>query len=232
MKYRFSISFLLFLCLHFTAEAQSKRNVAVKNFNSLSVSSGIDLYLTQAQSESLSIEGQQSAIDDIIVEQTGSAIRIHYKSKINWNILRSAPIKVYVHYKTLARLAASGGSDVFTQNLMRSQSLDVQASGGSDMNLNLVCKNLHLELSGGADVTLKGRSENLSLSASGGADVKAYSLITDYAKVAVSGGSDAYIYVQKGLDARASGGGDIHYKGNAVLKNTNPSHSGDIIHVK
>ncbi|RZJ81272.1 MAG: DUF2807 domain-containing protein, partial [Chryseobacterium sp.] len=50
-------------------------------------------------------------------------------------------------------------------------------------------------------------------------------------KVQASGGSDVGIFVNKGLEAAASGGGDVSYKGNASLKKTSSSKSGDIQHV-
>jgi len=230
----FKISFVLvlFLSLTYRAAAQDSRNVPVKHFNGLSVGSGIDLYLSQGQNESLTIKGQKDVIDDVIVEQKGTDINIRYKSRINWSMLKGATIRVYVNYKTLERLAASGGSDVYTQNPMRANALDISASGGADLKLTLNCKNLNMSVSGGADVELKGSGENLSLSASGGADVDAYGYVVNYAKVAASGGADIHISVSKGLDAAASGGADIRYKGNAVLKRDNSSKSGDITHVK
>lgn len=83
-------------------------------------------------------------------------------------------------------------------------------------------------MSGGSDADLSGSGENMSLSASGGSDVDAFGYVVNYAKVNVSGGSDANIFVNKGLEAGASGGSDVSYKGNASLKKTTSSKSGDI----
>lgn len=209
--------------------AQESRSVSVKNFNGLSVSSGIDLYLTQGSTESLVIKGKSDVIENVEIEQKGSDVHIKYKSGMNWSSMwRNQTIKVYVSYKTLERLSASGGSDVFSQNAMRATDLTINASGGSDIKLALNCKNLALSVSGGADVELRGTGENFSVSASGGADVNAYDFVVNYAKASVSGGADANLHVNKGLDAAASGGGDVSYKGSAVLKRTNSSKSGDV----
>ncbi|MCY1514576.1 putative auto-transporter adhesin, head GIN domain [compost metagenome] len=229
---RFFSFVLFFSLLSAIALAQSSRSVSVKNFDGISVGSGIDLYLTQGAEESLTIKAGKNVIDNVVVEQKGGDINIRYKTKINWSILMDEQIKVYVSYKNLERLAASGGSDVYTQNPMKVNVLDLSASGGADVKLTLNCKNLSLSASGGADIYLKGNGENLSLSASGGADINAFGYVVNYAKVAVSGGADADIYVNKGLDAAASGGGDVNYKGTAVLKRTNSSKSGDVTHVK
>lgn len=216
-----------------TSKAQDSKNVSVKNFNGITVSSGIDLYITQGATESLVIKGSNELIENVIVEQNGADIAIKYKSGVNWSSLfKNQSIKVYVNYKTLKRLGASGGSDVYTQNTLKTDILSIAASGGSDLKLALACKDLSLSISGGSDAELSGNAENFKLNASGGSDVDAFSLPVSYAKASVSGGSDANLNVSKILEASASGGGDISYKGNAALNKTSTSKSGDVTHVK
>lgn len=213
--------------------AQDSKNVSVKNFNGLAVSSGIDLYISQSTTESLTIKGRNDVIENVIVEQNGSNISIKYKSGINWSSLfRNQSIKVYVNYKTLKNLSASGGSDVYTQNTLKTDILSINASGGSDLKLALACKDLSLSISGGSDADLSGSAENFKLNASGGSDVDAFNFPVNYAKASVSGGSDANLFVNKMLEAGASGGSDINYKGNASLNKTSNSKSGDVNHVR
>ncbi|MEJ5994603.1 head GIN domain-containing protein [Pedobacter sp. Du54] len=217
----------------FLVKAQDSKNVSVKNFNGISVSSGIDLYLTQGATESLTIKGRNDVIENVIVEQNGSDVAIKYKSGMNWSSLfRDQSIKVYINYKTLKRLAASGGSDVYTQNTLKSDRLSLTASGGSDLKLALTCKDLSLNSSGGSDTELSGSAENFKVSASGGSDVNAFNFPVNYAQANVSGGSDANLFVNKMLEAAASGGSDVNYKGSASLKKTSNSKSGDVTHVR
>lgn len=211
------------------AIAQSTRNVSVKSFKSVGVSSGIDLYLTQGNTEMVTIKGGNDLIKDVIVEQANGNIAIRYKEGVNWGrIFKNQSIKVYVTYKTLTGLTASGGSDVYTQNQLKSDVLNVRASGGSDLKLSLTVRDLTLTISGGSDADLKGSGENLQLTASGGSDVNAFGYMVNNAKATVSGGSDANIYVNKALEASASGGSDINYKGNASVRKTSSSKSGDV----
>ncbi|MDQ7947718.1 MAG: head GIN domain-containing protein [Pedobacter sp.] len=216
---------------YMNVRAQSK-NVAVKDFNSIGVSSGIDLYLTQGPSENLTIKGSQDLIKDVVVEQEGNSLTIKYKEGINWSrMFKNQSIKVYVTYKSLKAVAASGGSDVYTENTLKSDALSVAASGGSDVKLTLSVKNFRLAISGGSDAELRGTGENISIAASGGSDIEAFNFVAENAKVIVSGGSDANINVSKALDAMASGGSDINYKGNPAVKKNGVSKSGDINHV-
>lgn len=227
-----SSAILIVVLTSYMAKAQENRSFTVKNFSSIGISSGIDLYLTQGGSESVNIKSDSETLKDIVVEQNGSNVTIKFKDGINWGgMFKNRTIKAYVNFKTLNAIAASGGSDVFTQNQITTNKLAIRSSGGSDLKLNLVCKDLSIQSSGGSDIDLKGKAENMTIQSSGGSDIDAYELIADYAKVQASGGSDVNLYVNKGLEASASGGGDVSYKGNAALKKTSTSKSGDVHHV-
>jgi len=224
--------FLLLSLSGFITKAQDTKNFPVKNFNSIGVSSGIDLYLTQGGSESVSIKSDEETLKNIVVEQNGNNINIKFKDGFSLSgIFKNREIKAYVNYKTLTALAASGGSDVYTHNQLKTNKLAIRSSGGSDLKLDVACQDVTIQSSGGSDIEIKGKATNMSIQSSGGSDIDAYGLITDYAKVQASGGSDVSIYVNKGLEAAASGGGDVSYKGNAALRKTSTSKSGDVHHV-
>ncbi len=227
-----SATILFVIVSSYMAKAQETKNVAVKNFNSIGISSGIDLYLTQSGNEGVSIQSDSETLKNIVVEQNGTNVNIKFKDGINWGgLFKNRIIKAYVNYKSLNTIAASGGSDVFTQNQLKTDKLAIRSSGGADLKLDVVCTDLSIQSSGGSDIDLKGKAENMAIQSSGGSDIDAYGFITNYAKVQASGGSDVAIYVNKGLEASASGGGDVHYKGSASLKKTSSSKSGDVRHV-
>ncbi|MFC4211557.1 head GIN domain-containing protein [Pedobacter lithocola] len=227
-----SATLLLITASFCIAKAQDTKSISVKNFSSITISSGIDLYLTQSGSESLSVKATSDLLKDVVVEQNGGNLTIKMKEGINWSsMFKNQTIKAYVNFKTLSALTASGGSDVLSQGQIKAGKFVLKSSGGSDVKLNLVCSNLELQSSGGSDVKLTGKAENMILQSSGGSDVNAYDFVVDYAKVSSSGGSDANINVNKGLEASASGGSDVHYKGNASVKKTSSSKSGDVIKV-
>ena len=229
-----NLTFVLFFFCSFTCInvfAQNSRQVSVSDFNGIGVSSGINLHLKQGNTESLVIKGDDEIIKDVVVEKNERSISIKYKEGINWSrLFKGRTIDVYVTFKNLNALAASGGSDVYIDGQLKTDRFSLAASGGADVKLNLVCKEIKIAASGGADIELKGAAENMSVSASGGADIDAFDFKVDYAQVNSSGGADVDIYVNKGLSAAASGGSDITYKGNASLKKTSSSKSGDITH--
>ena len=225
--------FLAFMFFSVIANAQKSKAFPVSNFNTISVSNGIDLYLSQSNNESVTAKADDAdVLNQVVIEQNGAAIEIKFKDGFKLSsMFKGRNAKVYVSLKKLETLNASGGSDVFSANQITTEKLAIRSSGGSDVKLNVSCNNLSLQSSGGSDVKLKGKATNLTIQSSGGSDVNAYDLISDYAKVSSSGGSDVELFVNKGLEASASGGADITYKGNGALKKTSSSKSGSVKHV-
>lgn len=234
-QFRFKTLFLLMAVLFYVlpAHSQQSKTIALNNFQEVAVSSGIDLYISQGNTESIKIVAHEDLINNVIVENEGGLVTIKYKNNISWTrLFKDQSIKVYVTSKKLNGIRASGGSDVYSQNTIKTNTLNITASGGSDVKLNMIVQNLQLQSSGGSDVALKGTATNMTASASGGSDIDALELLVDYAKVSASGGSDANVNVSKGLEASASGGSDVNYKGNASVNKTSSSKSGDVKKLK
>lgn len=233
MKKIYATSVILFtgtLLFSSSLFAQVTKNMAINNFNKVSVASGIDLYLTQGATESAKVVGDKELVDRLVLEKDGSRLNIKYRenSSLSGLFRGGKSIKVYLNLKTLNELSASGGSDVYGQNTIKTDRLALSTSGGSDVELNIVCKDISISSSGGSDLDLKGSATNMNLDISGGSDVDAEDFSVDYAKVHASGGSDAEIRVNKALEADASGGSDIRFSGNAAYKKTSSSRSGSV----
>jgi len=226
---KLSVLTLAFSAIAFSLKAQDSKDVPLRNFNEVSVSSGIDLYLTQSTAENIKVIAHPDLLKDIIIEKENNLLKIRYRNNISWGrMFKGQSIKVYVNYKTLQAISASGGSDVFTQNILKTDKLVASVSGGSDLELNLVTKDLQVQSSGGSDIELKGSAVNMQASVSGGSDIDALGFVVEYARVTASGGSDANVNVTKALEASASGGSDVNYKGNPSVKKTSSSRSGDV----
>jgi hypothetical protein len=210
----------------YDANAQ-KRSVA--SFQRIRVSDGIDLYLSQGTEEEVVVSAAEASYRDKIrtVVEDGE-LKIDYDQSImgwNWNTRK---LKAYVAVKSLKAIRATGGSDVIIQGVLNGDQLSLKLSGGSDFTGAVAVTDLTIDQSGGSDVRIKGRAVNVKVEASGGSDFKGYELAAEYAIIDVSGGSDATISVSKEMAAEASGGSDINYKGNPVIKYKSESGGGSV----
>jgi hypothetical protein len=201
----------------------------VKGFHGIKVSGGIDLYLSQG-TEAVAISASDLDVRDRIrTEVEDGILKIYLDSRngMHWN-WHNMKMKAYVSVATLDKLGASGGSDITIEGGIKSDKLDIDLSGGSDLKGKLTATDLTIDQSGGSDVDISGSVTNLSIEASGGSDFSGYDLVTDNCRVTASGGSDTHVTVNKELNAHASGGSDIFYKGNGVIKEMKSSGSSSI----
>lgn len=191
----------------------------VEAFHSVRVSHGIDLYISQSPDEDVAVSASEASHREKIktVVENG-VLRIFVdETLMAWN-WRGRQLRAYISAKTLREIRASGGSDVVLKGALSATDLSLKLSGGSDFNGEVNATNLTIDQSGGSDARVKGTAVNVRVEASGGSDFNGYQLTAEYAIITASGGSDAEITVTKELAAEASGGSDINYKGDPVIK--------------
>ena len=213
-----------------TASDDWKKDRAVSGFTGLSVSSGIDVYLTQGNSEKLTLEAKGVDEDRVISEVKNGTLKLYIERKgfSGWNFGRNNYVKAYLTFRQLTNLQASGGADVFGQGRLSFNDLNLEASGGSDVKLDLKADELNVSASGGADAILQGSARMLNANGSGGADLDARKLTVEICNANSSGGSDVYVNASKELSMKASGGSDIYYSGSAKVLAKSESGGSDI----
>jgi hypothetical protein len=202
----------------------------VKGFHAIKVSGGIDLYLTQGNDEVVAVSASDLDLRDRIrTEVENGVLKIYMENKgMNWG-WHDAKLKAYVSFRNLDQLVASGGSDIYPQSQLKVEKLDLRLSGGSDLKgADVAIQELNIDQSGGSDVNISGQVQQLRVDASGGSDLHGFDLNTQICHISASGGSDARITVNQELNVEASGGSDIYYKGSAVIKDMKTSGSSSI----
>lgn len=179
-------------------------------YNQIEVSRGLDVYLTQGDTQSISVQADENLHDIIKTEIEGNVLKIYADENISFS---EAQI-VRVSFQNLSRISASSGSDVYSTNTITSESLKLSTSSGSDMTLNLETNSLDCEASSGSDLNLTGTATTLKAQASSGSDIDAGKLQAETSHVRASSGADITVNTSKELVAKATGGGGISYIGN------------------
>lgn len=188
------------------------------SFNSIKISGGIDLFLTQSDAQAVAVSASDNkykeGIKTVIESKT---LRIFYLGTKGWNKDKKS-MRVYVSFKNLEKIEASSSCDIQVAGSINVPSLTLNMSGASDFKGAVKVDDLKMNLSGASDITIKGLATAVHIESSGASDVKGYDLVTDVCNAKASGASDINITVNKELHASASGASDIFYKGNAELK--------------
>lgn len=207
------------------AAAQETETRPLSGFDGIAVSGGIDLTLRQG--DTFRVEVTAEDLDDVITEIDGGTLEIRRPRNVgffNWGDAGSVDITL----PKLVELTASGGSEVRTEGTFAGDALELVASGGSDMAIEVAVGSLEVTASGGSDLRLSGSARSAQVQSSGGSDLNASGLTVDEANVNSSGGSDLSIAVRESLVANASGGSDITYTGQPRTVNVNSSGGGGV----
>lgn len=228
----FALSILLTASGLLAADDDWKKDRPVASFTGLSVNSGIDVYLTQGNSEKLTFDVKGVEEEDVKSEVRNGVLKLYIDRRggMNWgfNFGRNRYVKAYVTFRQLRDLSAGGGSDVFGRGTLSFGDLNVEASGGSDVKLALKADKLNASASGGADLKLEGSARMLNAEGSGGSDLDARDLVVETCNANSSGGSDVYINASREMSLKASGGSDIYYYGRAKVLAKSESGGSDI----
>jgi hypothetical protein len=209
-------------------DANAKTRSLNASFSAISVSDGVELYLSQGQEESLAVSYSDEKYAErfkTVVEN--NVLKIYFDNKgVNWSDNNRRRLKAYVSFKTLEKLAASGGADVKLAAAINVDNLDMKFSSGSYFKGNIKAKEITVDQNSGSDLNLSGSADKVTIHVSSGASFKGYEFAVDYCEAKASSGGGVRISVQKELSAKANSGGGIHYKGNAVIKDIDIASGG------
>ena len=254
------ILFALLLLAGFVVNAQENKSIVydenaqqrkVPSFTAISVSSAIDLYLTQSNKNAVAVSATNDGIrDHIITEVVGGTLIIRLGDKGTWFSWRkwgNYKTKAYVSIKDIDALTASGASNVHLVNTIESPKMRIKLSGASDFKGNIKAGVLMYQLTGASDykgevtansididgsgassIELIGKVDDLAIEVSGASDAKLYNLTAKGALLRASGASNIGVTVTEILRANSSGASDINYKGNPNVKESNTSGASSI----
>jgi hypothetical protein len=196
----------------------------IHGFNGIKVSSGIDVYLKQGNSEKVKVVADEN-LHDVIETEVRNGI-LHIFTEVS--IRRPKSKKVYVTIEKLNSIRISSAGDVRGQNKIQTKNLTISLSSAGDLILDIEAKLIELSISSSGDANLTGSSDYLDASLSSAGNLNAYDLEAKKCKIKVSSAGNAKIYVTDELSATASSAGDIYYLGDPKIKNLSSSSAGGI----
>ena len=200
-------------------------NVSItSDFNEIHASRGLDVYLTQSNVNSVTIEADSNLHEIITVEVVDNVLKITTEESIG----SASSKKVLVNFNTLSRIVATSGSDVFSTNTISLNELDIDTNSGSDVEIDINTEKVTCSASSGSDIDIQGKTNYLMASASSGSDIDAGDLLAEISTVKATSGASISVNTTKELIAKANSGGDVVYYGNPSKLDTSEGVSGGI----
>lgn len=200
------------------------------SFNSVSVATGIELYVTQGSEEKLAISvSDNKYLDRFITKVENGELKIYYDyNSVKWLFDKTRKLKAYLSLKNINKLKATSGAKVNLVNELKATSLALHLSSGAKMDGNVKAVNVEIDISSGAQLNLNGNSSSADVKVSSGAKLEGFDFAADQCTAKASSGASIEITINKELNGKASSGGSVRYKGSVSQVQAESSSGGSV----
>ena len=198
------------------------------DYDAISCAGSFDYILVSGTEGQLTLEGESNLLQYIVTEVKNGKLTIKTEKGKSLNPSRNKTIKITIPFKDISKVSLAGSGDLWTENTIKSNDLEVSLSGSGDIVLDVQTKSVSGKVTGSGDLTLKGSTTNLRAGVTGSGDFHGFDLTASNTDVSVTGSGDAEVVCNGELKARVTGSGDIEYRGNPTKQDTKVSGSGSI----
>lgn len=225
-----SISCVLNAQTKMVNDANAKTRVISGSFTRVSVSSGVELYLTQGNETALAVSVSDSKYEERFkTEVVNGVLKIYYdNSNMTWKNEKGRKLKAYLSCKSLESIRGSAGARVDINGEFKADQMELSFSSGAYFTGKITSKSMTSDVNSGAQIKVAGQTGELTVSASSGAAFKGYDLVTQNTTASANSGASVQVEVSKALTASANSGGEIRYKGNATVTKSKVNSGGSV----
>lgn len=220
----------------------------VGSFRGIDVSSGIKLTFTQDGKQNITVKTDADKQQYVKTEVENGVLKVFVKnndrktlrfSKINVdvaapkiNLITVSSGANFTGMNTINEdffeVSSSSGSNI-TADLVAKGLVDVSATSGSSMKLNINSGKVQVTASSGSNATLAGNADSAAFQVSSGATVNAQDLVTKSSTAAATSAAALKVNASEDLTATASSGANIRYRKNLKsAPNVNTSSGGSV----
>lgn len=181
----------------------------VSGFSGIDVGGAFEVILIKANKEKVVLEIDDNLMPYVTTKVFGGILEIDNKK----NFRNPKELKVTIYYKSIDEIDLSGAASLFSEDVLKTESLEIDASGASYIELKLDIDYLEADFSGASKADFSGRAKSVEVETSGATVFRAVDLKTESCEIDASGASVARIWVTKELSLEASGASSVRYKG-------------------
>jgi len=225
MKVFKTLFFVSAILIQSTAFAQNSEERLVRSFNSIKVGEAIKVYLKSGPTEKVVVETSGVSPDEVLTDVAGGKLRIEMKGNRNY---RNISVTVQVTFTKIESMEVSSAAKIISNNVIIGDELSLSASSAGSMALDVEVEELEIEVSSSGNVELTGRADFQKVEASSAGGYDGFDLISRKAKVSAGSAGRARVNVTEDIDASASSGGSIRYKGSPEYVDTKASSGGSV----
>ncbi|WP_144283512.1 head GIN domain-containing protein [Chryseobacterium echinoideorum] len=217
------------------------------DFDEIEVSQAIEAEVIKSDVEKVVISAPANIIDEVLVDNDGTELHIHYKR--GFRVINSTKVKAKIYTKDFIKLVANSAADIvvkdqFTQDKtdlevsssgqisgkLEANELTIDAASSGSFTGKIWAVNLSVEASSAGTVEMSGKAKSAELKASSGSDISAKEMTADLVKAESSSGASIEVGVVSKFEGHASSGGSVNgiKKGNVTTIAKEESSGGSV----
>ena len=216
---------IAFLGILYTNKAQTLETRDVSPFKKLEISGSANVIYKKSDTLAVKVESNPSDKENIIITNESDILVIKAKG------ITSGNNKIYISSPVLNKITINGAAKISNTGVLSSDTLFIDASGASDVSLDIETAMVDVILGGASGISLSGKTKTLNAKISGASTLKAYKLISAITNVTASGASSAKVYANEKVNASATGSSNIKIKGDPQEVSVEASSSSSIVKV-
>ena len=194
-------------------------------FKGVEIAGGFEVEIKNGPAVNVVLEADDNLVKYIEVKVVDNELKVRLE---NINV-SDAHLKIFITAPEINHVDASAGAEIVVKDILKSfETISVKASSGSNIKTALDAPEIKADVSSGGELTLSGRTKDLHATSSSGSSISASELLSENSYVNVSSGASAHVYASVSIDANASSGGNISYRGAATNIKKSESSGGEV----
>ncbi|MBS0448413.1 MAG: DUF2807 domain-containing protein [Proteobacteria bacterium] len=187
------------------------------DFDTIDISGAAIVRFTQGTSDRVFVQGDDDAQRAVELEVRGRRLQIRPGG--SWKFWNSGRLRIDVTARDLTRVGIYGAADFRADGPLQVDRLTVNIAGAGNARFDhLRAGQLSFEVSGAGNGDVTGIAKSLDVRIAGHSEFRGENLMTERAKVAISGIGDVKVWATDNLDVAVAGVGKVDYWGTPSLK--------------
>ncbi|QTV06257.1 head GIN domain-containing protein [Faecalibacter bovis] len=209
--------------LTYTDRNAIKENRKVSNFEHVDISSAFNVVVSDNDfNGNVVVSAPDYAMEKIVTKVVNGTLKVYVDGSLSMK--NGEKLEITFPHRKLRDIKLSGASKLVAKHAMKLDKLDVNLSGASSLDLNVISNSINLENSGASKFILKGNAKDFEVKVSGASKIEAEELKASKVRINASGASSAKIWAVDNLIVDASGASKVYViKQNGLKKSINTS---------
>ncbi len=191
----------------------SKETRNLSHFDGIDIGGAFEIILIKANKSKIVLEMDDNLMDYVSTRIHGGVLKVETEKDFR----KTTDLKLYIYFQDMDNIDLSGAATLYSDEVLSAPSLEIQASGASEMKLKLDTKELNADFSGASRINFSGKASQVDVEASGATVYKAIELETKNCRIDASGAAVARIWATEELSLEASGAASVRYKGSPSI---------------